>query len=116
MKSQNQGWNSGTAYLVRRNGIYWKDQKDDMVRRIIPAPVYIGLGVTYTEYYLLPFPLPNCSLRHLESVVSLTRPLSRDDPVITDYKPPFQRLPQNLEVTNYDGLTCFHLAALHRFV
>jgi len=55
-----------------------------------------------------------CARGHYDVVLALTRPLSRDDPVITDYKPPFQRLPQNLEIFNYDGLTCFQLAALHR--
>jgi len=55
-----------------------------------------------------------CAKGHYEVVLALTRPLSHEDPVITEYKPPYQRLPHNLEIYNYDGLTCFHLAALHR--
>jgi len=55
-----------------------------------------------------------CAKGHYEVVLALTRPLSHEDPVITEYKPPYQRLPHNLEIYNYDGLTCFQLAALHR--
>jgi len=55
-----------------------------------------------------------CRRGHYESVRCLTTPLSMDDQVITNYKPPYQRLPQRLDVVNYEGLTCLHLAAFHR--
>ena len=70
--------------------------------------------------FILPLPLPSplphppLYLRHYDAFLALTRPLSMEDPVFTQYKPPYQRLPQNLELINYDGLTCFHLAAMHR--
>ena len=73
---------------------------------------------TWTAF-ILPLPLPSPSspyLRHYDAFLALTRPLSMEDPVFTQYKPPYQRLPQNLELINYDGLTCFHLAAMHRWV
>lgn len=55
-----------------------------------------------------------CRKGHYESVRCLTTPLSMDDQVITSYEPPYQRLPQRLDIVNYDGLTALHLASIHR--
>jgi len=55
-----------------------------------------------------------CRRGHFDSVVSLTTPLSMEDPVITSFDPPYQRLPQNLQILSYEGLTSLHLACFHR--
>jgi ankyrin repeat protein len=55
-----------------------------------------------------------CKKGFLPCVRALTTPLSLDDPILTDFDPAFQVLPQDLELKNYDGFTSFHLASQYR--
>ncbi|XP_033734855.1 NF-kappa-B inhibitor cactus-like [Pecten maximus] len=46
-----------------------------------------------------------------ESVRELLEPVSYQETLQNSYKIPYQKIPQNLELRNYNGQTCLHVAA-----
>jgi ankyrin repeat protein len=58
-------------------------------------------------------PLHNaCRLGYEDVVRTLLKPIEYAETLQNKYDIPYQRLPQDLESRNYEGLTCFHLAAV----
>uniref|UniRef100_A0A0B6Y8D8 Uncharacterized protein n=1 Tax=Arion vulgaris TaxID=1028688 RepID=A0A0B6Y8D8_9EUPU len=58
-------------------------------------------------------PLHNaCRLGYDDVVRTLMRPVELKETLQNKYDTPQQRLPQDLESRNYEGLTCLHLAAI----
>uniref|UniRef100_A0A0B7AW47 Uncharacterized protein n=1 Tax=Arion vulgaris TaxID=1028688 RepID=A0A0B7AW47_9EUPU len=58
-------------------------------------------------------PLHNaCRLGYEDVVRTLLRPIEYKETLQNKYNIPYQRLPQDLESRNYEGLTCLHLAAI----
>ncbi|BFZ07441.1 hypothetical protein BsWGS_10479 [Bradybaena similaris] len=58
-------------------------------------------------------PLHNaCRLGYEDVVRTLLKPVEYQETLQNKYNIPYQRLPQDLESRNYEGLTCLHLAAI----
>ncbi|XP_046332933.2 NF-kappa-B inhibitor alpha-like isoform X2 [Haliotis rufescens] len=53
-----------------------------------------------------------CRERHTEIVSILLKPVMFEETRGNKYELPYQRIPQDLEITNYDGNSCLHLAAM----
>ncbi|XP_046571265.1 NF-kappa-B inhibitor alpha-like [Haliotis rubra] len=52
-----------------------------------------------------------CREGHLDIVHHLLTPIMFEETKSNKYELPYQRIPQDLDIANYDGYTCLHLAA-----
>lgn len=57
-----------------------------------------------------------CRRGHLDIVEVLLQPIKLEEYLVNEYDVPYQRIPQNLDLLNYDGFTCLHVAAEHNHV
>lgn len=53
-----------------------------------------------------------CQKGFMECVEVLTKHLNYNEVKDLSYQVPFRRIPQSMELRNYDGLTCLHLATM----
>ncbi|XP_067657308.1 NF-kappa-B inhibitor cactus-like [Haliotis asinina] len=53
-----------------------------------------------------------CREGYLDIVHHLLKPIMFEETEANKYELPYQRIPQDLEIANYDGYTCLHLAAM----
>ncbi|XP_060079123.1 NF-kappa-B inhibitor cactus-like [Ylistrum balloti] len=79
----------------------------NIVRRLIVA----GADVTFRDHRGdTPLHIASRNGDH-ETVRSLLEPVSYEETLQNSYKIPYQKIPQNLELRNYNGQTCLHVAA-----
>lgn len=57
-----------------------------------------------------------CRRGDLDIVGVLMQPIKQEEYFVNEYDVPYQRIPQNLELRNYGGYTCLHVAAEHNHV
>ncbi|XP_053398886.1 NF-kappa-B inhibitor epsilon-like [Mercenaria mercenaria] len=55
-----------------------------------------------------------CRDRKMTEVISLIEPVNYSETIQNNYEIPYQNIPQDFSISNYQGLTCFHLAASGR--
>ncbi|KAL3878641.1 hypothetical protein ACJMK2_030972 [Sinanodonta woodiana] len=53
-----------------------------------------------------------CRKGYVDIVEALLQPVMYTETLENDYDAPYQKIPQNLEILNSDGLTCLHVASL----
>lgn len=86
------------------------NDNDEIARRLIVGGIKIDLQDRKgnTALHIA------CKKGYFSTAKVLLTPVKYSETAINSYLIPYQKIPQNLEIRNSDGLTCFLVATLHR--